>query len=262
MPRRSYPFWRDREPRTSPTPDSSTTAWTATWWRRWGLAILTISASSPCCIRKRGTSWRWETLGNAVMDHRNWGDWLYQQRLHVHVNDAEASADTTDADEVEQQFDFRRVSVSSAPVKIERLDLMLSARQWTTVLRMTNRAAAAKVAVEFEWATGRTLECGLVGRADRGLRVLDQGWSADPCGDRRGWNVEEAGRHGCLQPLGRRTAAGPGCHVARQRTCGLDDAAGLQRQRPRPVGQRSTGGGQRRATEDFSGSPRRSASAR
>lgn len=98
---------------------------------------------------------RWETLGNAVFEHRTWNHWPYEQRLHVQVNDADVPPDSAHVDDVEHQFDFRLVNVSSPSVKIERLDMMVSARQWTTALRVTNpQGTPAKVAVEFEW-TGR-----------------------------------------------------------------------------------------------------------
>ena len=98
---------------------------------------------------------RWESMGNAVQAHRTWDHWPYEQHLHVRVNDADVPSDSLQVEQVEQQFDFRRVEVSSRLVKIERLDMMRSPRQWTTALRVTNLlSAAAKLAVEFEW-TGK-----------------------------------------------------------------------------------------------------------
>jgi hypothetical protein len=95
---------------------------------------------------------RWETLGNAVMDHRTWRNWPYEQRLHVRVDDVVVAPDSARVDQVEQQFDFRQVNVSFPSVRIERLDMMVSARQWTTALRVTNcKGTASKVVVEVEW---------------------------------------------------------------------------------------------------------------
>lgn len=81
---------------------------------------------------------RWESLGNAVMDHRTWRNWPYEQHLHVQVDGVELTEDSARVEQVEQQFDFRMVSVSSPSLQIERLDLMRSARQWTTALHLTN----------------------------------------------------------------------------------------------------------------------------
>jgi hypothetical protein len=101
---------------------------------------------------------RWETLGNAVQDHRTWRNWPYEQHVHVLVDGEDVSAASSGipatVECVEQQFDFRQVTVSSAAVKIDRLDMMISARQWTTALRLTNRKdTAAKVVVAVEWTT-------------------------------------------------------------------------------------------------------------
>ena len=98
---------------------------------------------------------RWETLGNAVMDHRTWRNWPYEQKLRVQVNDVAVTAASARVEQVEQQFDFRQVNVTSLAVKIERLDMMASARQWTTALRVSNpQHTASKVVVEVEW-TGK-----------------------------------------------------------------------------------------------------------
>ena len=101
---------------------------------------------------------RWETLGNAVQDHRTWRNWPYEQHLRVSVDGEETSTEpgqnSATVELVEQQFDFRQVTVSSPAVKIERLDLMVSARQWTTGLRLTNRKSTpAKLVVDVEWTT-------------------------------------------------------------------------------------------------------------
>lgn len=103
-------------------------------------------------------SLRWETLGNAVQDHRTWRNWPYEQHLHLLVDGREVS---TDADEtpatiesVEHQFDFRQVTVTSPAVTIERLDMMVSARQWTTALHLANRKnTPVKLVVAVEWTT-------------------------------------------------------------------------------------------------------------
>ena len=66
----------------------------------------------------------------------------------------ESAKDPATVELVEQQFDFRQVTVSSPAVKIERLDMMVSARQWTTALRLTNRKdTPAKVLVAVEWTS-------------------------------------------------------------------------------------------------------------
>lgn len=96
---------------------------------------------------------RWETLGNAVMDHRAWRNWPYEQRLLLKVDDV--VPDPVQVDTVEQQFDFRQVTVSSPSVKLERLDMMVSARQWITALRVTNtKKKVARIVVDVEW-TGK-----------------------------------------------------------------------------------------------------------
>jgi hypothetical protein len=96
---------------------------------------------------------RWESLGNAVMEHRTWRNWPYEQHLRVTVDGVDI-ADSAQADQVEQQFDFRQVTVTSPPLKIERLDMMLSARQWTTALRLTNlKDQPAKAVVDVEWTS-------------------------------------------------------------------------------------------------------------
>lgn len=101
---------------------------------------------------------RWETLGNAVLEHRSWNNWPYEQRLRVQVNDAEISSDSLRPDQVEHQFDFRRVKVSLRSVNIERLDMIVSARQWTTALRLNNPLnTGARIVVQYEW-TGRNKE--------------------------------------------------------------------------------------------------------
>ncbi len=98
---------------------------------------------------------RWETLGNAVQKHRTWNNWPYEQRLHITANDANISQDLAQVDAVEQQFDFRQVKVSSPFVNIDRLDMMMSARQWTTTFRITNPLSIpTKITVELEW-TGK-----------------------------------------------------------------------------------------------------------
>jgi hypothetical protein len=97
---------------------------------------------------------RWETLGNAVLDHRTWSNWPYEQRLSVQAGGVDVSPDSAHVDRVEQQFDFRQVSVSSPSLKLDRLDMMLSARQWTTALRVTNpQTTPSRVVVEVEWLT-------------------------------------------------------------------------------------------------------------
>ena len=95
---------------------------------------------------------RWETLGNAVKAHRTWRNWPYVQQLNVKVNGKSVSPETIMVDEVEQQFDFRQVAVSSPVVKIKRLDLMVSARQWITALQVTNpNNKSSKITIEFDW---------------------------------------------------------------------------------------------------------------
>lgn len=101
---------------------------------------------------------RWETLGNAVMEHRRWRNWPYEQRLCVQVDGDDVSTDSLTGaarvEQVEQQFDFRQVTVSSPSVKIERLDMMVSARQWTTALRLSNvKDVSVKVVASAEWTT-------------------------------------------------------------------------------------------------------------
>jgi len=102
----------------------------------------------------RQESWdllRWETLGNAVQAHRGWNHWPYEQRLRITINGADV-ASTAQVDEIEQQFDFRRVKISSPFGTLERLDLMISARQWLTALRVANTLSIpADVALEIEW---------------------------------------------------------------------------------------------------------------
>jgi len=98
---------------------------------------------------------RWETIGNAVMEHRTWRNWPYEQRLHLQVDGITTTRDSAQVDQVEQQFDFRRVGITSRSVRLERLDMMMSARHWTTALNLTNTGdAPSKVVVEFEW-TGK-----------------------------------------------------------------------------------------------------------
>ena len=101
---------------------------------------------------------RWETMGNAVQDHRTWRNWPYEQHLRVQVDGADVSTESArnsaTVESVEQQFDFRQVTVSAPAVNIERLDMTVSARQWTTALRLTNRMhTPAKVVVAVEWTT-------------------------------------------------------------------------------------------------------------
>jgi len=102
----------------------------------------------------RQDSWdllRWETMGNAVLAHRGWNHWPYEQRLRIAVNGADV-ASVAQVDQIEQQFDFRKVKVSSPFVTLERLDLMASARQWLTVLRVTNLLSVpADIVLELEW---------------------------------------------------------------------------------------------------------------
>ena len=88
-----------------------------------------------CCVGRR--------LGNAVMEHRTWRNWPYEQHLRVVDGMDPISRIQRQVEQVEQQFDFRQVTVSSPSVKIERLDMMMSARQWTTALRMTNPTTRA-----------------------------------------------------------------------------------------------------------------------
>jgi len=103
----------------------------------------------------RQESWdllRWESLGNAVQAHRGWNHWPYEQRLRVRVNQSDV-ADLAQVDEVEQQFDFRRVKVSSPLVRLERIELMATARQWLTAIRVTNPLSiSADIVLELEWA--------------------------------------------------------------------------------------------------------------
>jgi len=101
---------------------------------------------------------RWETLGNAVQAHRTWRNWPYEQHVRIQVDgdvvSAEAGSHPAMVERVEQQFDFRQVTVSSPAVRIERLDMMTSARQWTTALRFTNRKdMPARMVVAVEWTT-------------------------------------------------------------------------------------------------------------
>ncbi|WP_147383976.1 MGH1-like glycoside hydrolase domain-containing protein [Maribellus luteus] len=95
---------------------------------------------------------RWETMGNAVLAHRTWRNWPYEQHLNVKVDGQSVSPESIKVDEVEQQFDFRQVAVSSPAVKIKRLDLMASARHWITALQVTNpKEIPSKITIEFDW---------------------------------------------------------------------------------------------------------------
>ena len=51
---------------------------------------------------------RWETIGNAVMAHRTWRNWPYEQHLNVQVDGVNVLPGSMKVDEVEQQFDFRQ----------------------------------------------------------------------------------------------------------------------------------------------------------
>jgi len=95
---------------------------------------------------------RWETIGNAVLDHRTWRNWPYEQCLRVLIEGRSVSPQQVRLEQVEQQFDFRMVHLASPSVRIERLDMMVSARQWTTALRVTNpKARPVNASVEIEW---------------------------------------------------------------------------------------------------------------
>jgi len=95
---------------------------------------------------------RWETIGNAVMAHRTWRNWPYEQHLDVQVDGVSVLPGSMNVDEVEQQFDFRKITVSSPLVKIKRLDMMMSARQWITAIQVTNQKnISSKITIKFDW---------------------------------------------------------------------------------------------------------------
>jgi len=95
---------------------------------------------------------RWESMGNAVLAHRTWRNWPYEQRLNVQVDGTNIPSASFRIEEVEQQFDFRQVIVSSPLVKIKRLDLMVSPRYWVTALQVINlQKKSAKITVGFDW---------------------------------------------------------------------------------------------------------------
>ena len=133
------------------------------------------------------------------MAHRTWYHWPYEQHLHVQVNDADVPSGSVQVEQVEQQFDFRQIDVSSRSVKIERLDMMRSPRQWTTALRVTNLLSApAKIAVEFEWTgQGQSSARGaaMVGSGGKGVRVFDCRWAAHPRGPRVRRNLGKERRY-------------------------------------------------------------------
>jgi hypothetical protein len=95
---------------------------------------------------------RWETIGNAVMAHRTWRNWPYEQHLNVQVDGVTILPGSMKVDEVEQQFDFRQITISSPQVRITRLDMMVSARQWITAMQVTNpKSILSKITIRFDW---------------------------------------------------------------------------------------------------------------
>ena len=104
----------------------------------------------------RAESWdflHWATFGNAVQGAVGFSGWTYEQRLRVSVDGEEVTPDAQ-VQQVEQQFDFRLLEVSAPALTIERLDTVMSSRQWTTALRVTNRKSGpARFVVVVEWTT-------------------------------------------------------------------------------------------------------------
>lgn len=81
---------------------------------------------------------QWETCGNAVMDHRIWRNWPYEQHLSLQINGKEVPYEMVSVSKIEQQFDFRQTSFNIFSVKFERLDMMMSGRSWLTAFQVKN----------------------------------------------------------------------------------------------------------------------------
>ena len=114
---------------------------------------------------------RWTVAGNLYAGHAKYlgitsFDWPlgspnYARKLTLSVNGEKISTDAMQIEEVEHQFDFRKIAGETDAIALEKADIVISSLQWITAFKLHNKTDQdCHVTLELETTDGECAGCG------------------------------------------------------------------------------------------------------